>query len=92
MVDLFYAHVFGMDVFARGLLIAAKSIDGRLDTMVKERYASWNVGVGKLIFVEKERVSFDELDDIARGNGPIPQVSGRQELLERVFDDECDNI
>ena len=44
-VDLFHAHIGGMDAFARGLKIAAAiRADGVLDKFVKERYASWDSG------------------------------------------------
>src|SRR5438093_5294501 len=46
-VDLFHAHVGGMDTFARGLKIAAAiRADGELDRWVKNRYTSWDTGVG----------------------------------------------
>ena len=42
-VDLFHAHIGGMDAFARGLKIAAAiRKDGRLEEFVKQRYASWD--------------------------------------------------
>jgi xylose isomerase len=38
-IDLFHAHIGGMDAFARGLKIAHAIIeDGRLDAFVKVRY------------------------------------------------------
>src|SRR3954467_2973849 len=40
--DLFYAHIGGMDAFARGLKIAAAiRADGRLADFVKSRYSTW---------------------------------------------------
>ena len=46
-VDLFHAHIGGMDAFARGLKIAAAiRADGVLDRFVKERYSSWDTGIG----------------------------------------------
>jgi xylose isomerase len=40
-IDLFYAHIGGMDAFARGLKIAAAIRgDGRLAELLKNRYAS----------------------------------------------------
>ncbi|MEO0447081.1 MAG: xylose isomerase, partial [Verrucomicrobiota bacterium] len=49
-VDLFYAHIGGMDAFARGLKIAHAIIeDGRLDDFVKERYQSFDEGIGSQI-------------------------------------------
>src|SRR3954454_10086390 len=48
--DLFYAHIGGMDAFARGLKIAAAiRADGRLESFVKNRYASWDSGLGARI-------------------------------------------
>src|SRR6185312_3666946 len=49
-VDLFHAHIGGMDAFARGLKIAhAVIVDGRLASFVKQRYASWDSGIGAKI-------------------------------------------
>jgi len=46
-VDLFYAHIGGMDAFALGLKIAAAiRADGRLTELVKSPYASWDSGIG----------------------------------------------
>ena len=46
-IDLFYAHIGGMDAFAKGLKIAAAiRADGELARMVKARYASWDTGLG----------------------------------------------
>ena len=42
-IDLFHAHIGGMDAFARGFKIARAIIaDGRLAAFVKERYRSWD--------------------------------------------------
>ena len=42
-IDLFYAHIGGMDAFAKGLKIAAAILaDGELAGMVKDRYGSWD--------------------------------------------------
>src|SRR5215471_13936118 len=49
-IDLFHAHIGGMDAFARGLKIAAKiRADGVLRDFVKSRYASWDTGVGQKV-------------------------------------------
>src|SRR5260370_22670793 len=49
-VDLFYAHIGGMDAFARGLKIAAAiPADGRLAELLKNRYATWDRGIGAAI-------------------------------------------
>lgn len=83
-VDLLHAHVGGMDTFARGLKIAAAiRADGRLDQMVKERYASWDSGLGAEI--EKGKHDFESLSKLMLERGEAePNVSGRQELLENL--------
>ena len=56
-IDLFHAHVGGMDAFARGLKNAAAiRADGRYETFVKDRYSSWDSDLGSKI--EKERLLF----------------------------------
>src|SRR3989442_6557648 len=49
-VDLFHAHVGGVEPFARGLGIdAAIRKEGRLAEFMKERYSSWDTGIGAKI-------------------------------------------
>ncbi len=83
-VDLFYAHIGGMDAFARGLLTAQKIIsDGVLSDFVIERYAGYREGVGKRIFSRK--TSFSELEKwVLENEEPVP-TSGRQEYLENLI-------
>lgn len=86
-IDLFYAHVGGMDAFARGLKIAAAiRKDGRLGQFVKERYSSWDTGVGKEI--ESGKSSFAALEKymLKKGN-PAANTSGRQEFLENLINE-----
>src|SRR5208282_4045932 len=60
-IDLFYAHIGGMDAFARGLKIAAAiRQDGRLAEFVRQRYRSWDGGIGREI--ESGRSSFEKLE------------------------------
>ena len=84
-IDLFYAHIGGMDAFARGLKIAAAMrADGRLAELQSERYASWNDGLGAEI--ESEQHSFNSLEQIMLGKGePAANVSGRQEMIENLI-------
>ena len=83
-VDLFYGYIAGMDTFARGLIIADKLItDGVFDNFTKERYASYEAGIGKQI-INKE-VGFEELEIYALGLKDIKNTSGRQELLENIL-------
>src|SRR5882757_7991436 len=59
--DLFYAHIGGMDAFARGLKIAAAiRRDGRLAEFVRQRYSSWDTGIGRKI--ESGKASLKELE------------------------------
>jgi xylose isomerase len=86
-VDLFHAHIGGMDAFARGLKIAAAiRKDGRLDAFVKQRYSSYDAGIGQLI--EKRKVGFKELSDYALKLGEVKtNQSGRQEFLENLINE-----
>ena len=85
-VDLFHAHIGGMDAFARGLKIAYNIIaDGRLDEFVKARYASFDSGIGKKI--EQGKVGFAELEKHALGLDGATIGSGRQEMLENLLND-----
>lgn len=86
-IDLFYAHIGGMDTFARGLKIAAAiRKDGRLAEFLRERYASWDSGVGKKI--ESGKSNFAELQRyILKKGEATPNASGRQEFLENLIND-----
>ena len=83
-IDLFYAHVGGMDAFARGLRIAAAiRADGVLDKFVKERYSSWDGELGQQIESGKASLASLEKFMLARGEA-VPNASGRQEMLENI--------
>ena len=86
-VDLFYAHIGGMDAFARGLKIAAAlRKDGRLARFVKERYSSWDAGIGAKI--EAGQAGFKDLEAYMLKKGEIqPNTSGRQEMLENLINE-----
>jgi xylose isomerase len=82
-VDLFHAHVGGMDAIARGLLAAEAMLgDGGRERFVAERYAGWDGPLGRGIrggefgLPELERHVLDAPAE------PRPR-SGRQEMLER---------
>ena len=73
-----------MDTFALGLIKAAALIeDGRIDSFVKERYASYETGIGKEI-----REGTATLESCAAHaaamKAPADPGSGRQEYLEGV--------
>jgi xylose isomerase len=86
-VDLFYAHIGGMDAFARGLKIAAAiRKDGRLAEFVRERYSSYDSGIGAKI--EKGKVSLADLESYMLKKGEAAaNSSGRQELLENLINE-----
>jgi xylose isomerase len=86
-VDLFHAHIGGMDAFARGLKIAAKiRKDGRLAKFVQKRYASWDNGIGAEI--EKGATNFRSLAAYMLEKGEADAcVSGRQEMLENLINE-----
>ena len=84
-IDLFYAHVGGMDAFARGLRIAAEiRKDGVIGQFVSNRYKSWDSGIG--IEIEAGKTSFESLEKYMLEKGDVaPNESGRQEMLENIF-------
>jgi len=86
-IDLFHAHIGGMDAFARGLKIAAAiRQDGRLAEFVKQRYSSWDSGIGAKI--EAGKVGFKELETYMLKQGDAaPNASGRQEYLENLINE-----
>jgi len=85
-VDLFHAHIGGMDAFARGLKIAHAIVeDGRLAEFVKKRYASWDGQLGRRI--ESGQANFADLETYMLPKGEIKNESGRQEMLENLINE-----
>ena len=86
-IDLFHAHVGGMDAFARGLRIAAAiRADGVLTDFVRDRYAGYDEGIGAKI--DNRETSFSELEAYMLEKGDAaPNTSGRQEMLENIIND-----
>ena len=83
-VDLFHAHIGGMDTFAKGLLVADRlRRDGVLSKPREQRYAGWKTDLGRRILAGK--ASLRALEALAGRNGEPARVSGRQELLENVL-------
>jgi len=82
--DLFYAHVGGMDIFARAL-ITADEILQKSDYLKlrKERYASFDTGKGKEF--EQGKLSLEDLRSYAIENGEPKTTSGRQEYIENLI-------
>jgi xylose isomerase len=82
--DLFYAHIGGMDAFARGLLISHKLIEDKvLENFIEERYKSYNSGIGAKIM--SGRANLKDLEKWILQNDKPVLKSGRQELLENII-------
>ncbi len=82
--DIFYAHIGGMDTFARALLIAQAILDdGEYSKLRKERYASFDAGKGKQF--EQGKVGLEELASLAFKAGEPKQLSGKQEYFENII-------
>ncbi len=81
--DLFYAHIGGMDAFARALVTADKILqDGEYQKIREQRYSSYDGGKGAAF--EKGDLSLQDLRDIAIESGEPETRSGRQEYLENL--------
>ncbi len=82
--DLFYAHIGGMDTFARGLITADKILrESDYLKIRKERYASFDTGEGADF--ENGKLSIENLNEIASAKGEPELKSGRQEYLENMI-------
>ena len=81
--DIFYAHIGGMDNFARAL-VTADNILQKSDykKFCKERYASFDAGKGAEF--EAGKLGLADLRAFAMANGEPKQTSGRQEWLENI--------
>lgn len=86
-VDLFHAHIGGMDAFARGTKIAAQiRADGVLSDFLTTRYQSFDEGIGAKI--EAGTTGFNELEAYMLEKGEsAPNISGRQEYLENIINE-----
>ena len=82
--DLFYAHIGGMDAFAKSLLIAHKIIEDKvLSNFIEERYSSHKSGIGAQIMSGK--VGLEEVEKwVLNEKNPVLR-SGRQEMLENII-------
>ncbi len=84
-VDLFHGHIGAVDVIARGLINAAKLIEGNeIEGFVKERYAGWQTPEAQAMLAGKRSLEAISDDALASGVAPKPK-SGRQEWLENVI-------
>lgn len=82
--DLFYAHIAGMDTFARGLKVASKLKEDQVfENIIRERYNSFKGGIGLTIIEGK--ADFHTLEAYALQNKPIVNQSGRQEQIKGIL-------
>lgn len=82
--DLFYAHIGGMDTFARALIVADKVLQhGEYSRIRSERYASYNTGAGAQF--EAGELTLEDLRRYAVQNGEPAITSGKQEYLENLI-------
>ncbi|MGM0666696.1 MAG: xylose isomerase [Bacteroidota bacterium] len=83
-VDLFYAHISGMDTFARALIIADKILkESDYNDLRKQRYASFDSPEGSAF--EKGRLTLEKMRELALESGEPENISGRQELFEMLI-------
>lgn len=82
--DLFYAHIGGMDVFARALITADAILQGSEYKKIRaDRYASYDAGKGKDF--EQGKLSLEDLRSIAVAAGEPATISGKQEFIENLI-------
>ncbi len=82
--DLFYAHIGGMDVFARALITADAILQGSDYKKIRaDRYASYDAGKGKDF--EQGKLSLEDLRSIAVDAGEPATISGKQEFIENLI-------
>jgi len=82
--DLFYAHIGGMDSFARALITAVNILQkSDYKKLRKDRYASYDSGKGKDF--EEGKLSLEDLRAFAVENGDPATISGKQEYMENII-------
>jgi len=84
LADLFYAHIGGMDAFARATIIADKILsESNYTKLLDERYSSFESGKG--MEFANGKLSLEMLADLGIENGEPKQLSGKQELFENII-------
>lgn len=82
--DLFYAHIGGMDAFARALTAAADILEkSDYSRLRRERYASFDSAEG--LAFESGQLGLEALAALAEKAGEPEQRSGKQELFEQFI-------
>ncbi len=90
-LDLVYAHIAGMDAFARGLQVAAALLKDRvIEQFIDSRYASFQSGIGAEIVSGK--ANFHTLEAYALQNKPFTHESGRLERIKSIVNQYISNV
>lgn len=83
-MDLFHAHIGGMDAFARGLLAANAIMEDKvLSDFIRKRYSSFSTDIGAKMMAGKAGLKEAE-QWILKAGKPVLE-SGQQEMLENVL-------
>jgi xylose isomerase len=83
LADLFYAHIGGVDTFARALIVADEILQkSEYKKLRTDRYASFDSGKGKEF--EEGKLTLEDLRANAIENGEPKASSGKQEYLENM--------
>jgi len=84
--DIFYAHIGGMDAFARALEVAHNMLENSDYRKIrKDRYRSFDSGSGKAF--AQGILTLEELSGLASQKGEPIMRSGQQELMENIIND-----
>lgn len=82
--DLFYAHIGGMDNFARALITADNILQKSGYKKIRtDRYASFDSGQGAAF--EQGKLNLEDLRDYAAQSGEPIVSSGHQEYMENII-------
>ena len=82
--DIFYAHIGGMDLFARALIAANQIVhESEYLELKNDRYQSFNSGKGKEF--EEDKLTLEELYQHASTHPKLIQKSGKQERFENLI-------
>ena len=82
--DLFYAHIGGMDTFARALIIADNILQkSSYKKLRADRYSSFDSGKGKEF--ENGKLTLEDLRNLAAEGGEPKVLSGKQEHFENII-------
>ncbi|MBQ4021643.1 MAG: xylose isomerase, partial [Bacteroidales bacterium] len=81
--DIFIAHIAAMDAMAHALESAAAILnESPIPAMLKERYSSFDKGIGKDF--EDGKLTLEQVVAYGKKVGEPKQTSGKQELYEAI--------